>query len=100
MTRTTLIALAVAGLTFAAAPSYAQSSYGGNTGASYDNSADRTADKAERKAKRAAKKAEKARRKAEKERIKLAQMKEDEKKSHSSATDAKEMKEHSSLLRN
>jgi len=45
MKRITLITLAVAGLSFAAAPSYAQSSYGGNTGDSYGNT-DRAAAKA------------------------------------------------------
>ena len=38
MKRTTLIALASAGLAFAATPSFAQSSYGGNTGQNYGNS--------------------------------------------------------------
>ena len=38
MKRITLIALASAGLAFAATPSFAQSSYGGNTGQNYGNS--------------------------------------------------------------
>ena len=38
MKRITLIALASAGLVFAATPSFAQSSYGGNTGQNYGNS--------------------------------------------------------------
>lgn len=80
MKRITLIALAVAGLSFAAAPSYAQSSYGGgNANTSYGDSAEQTAARAARKAERAAKKAEK----------KLLKEQAMQAKEASSATDAK-----------
>jgi len=37
MKRLAIMTIAAAGLTFAATPSFAQSSYGGNTGDSYGN---------------------------------------------------------------
>lgn len=101
MKHTALITIAAATLAFTSAPTFAQSSYGGNTGDSYGNTSAK-ATKAERKA-----------RKAEEKRIKAAQMVEDEKakmmaqdaamkekammentmKDQSSATDASMMKD-------
>lgn len=102
MKRLTIIALAAAGMAFAATPSYAQSSYGGGTNSgNYGNSTTSAAERAERKAKRAAKKAEKKRKKEAKLRAKQeAQLLEDQKAlpaqaaGHSSATAA--VKDHSS----
>jgi len=79
MKRITLIALAAAGLSFAAAPSYAQSSYGGNTGQKYGNSSS-----AKSKPKTARqKRVEQA--KAEQEAAEKAKKKKKTKKRHSSA---------------
>lgn len=99
MKRITLIALAVAGLSFTAAPSYAQSSYGGNSNDSYGNSSvDRDAARAARKAKKAAKKAEKERLKAEAMKADTMMAKEDVMmvKDQSSATGATMIKDQSS----
>lgn len=79
MKRITLIALAAAGLSFAAAPSYAQSSYGGNTGQKYGNSSS-----AKSKAEAARqKRLEEA--KAEQEAAEAKKQKNKKKKRHSSA---------------
>lgn len=102
MKRLTLIALATAGLAFAATPSYAQSSYGGNTGDSYGNSAaDTSAEKEALRAERAQRKAEKKRLKAEKKAMAVQDATMKEKgamKDHSSATDAKMMKEDGTMM--
>ncbi|MEP3890101.1 MAG: hypothetical protein ABJN69_06515 [Hellea sp.] len=94
MKRLALMTIAAAGITFAATPSFAQSSYGGNTGQSYGN-----AEKIERKAKKAAARAEKKRMKAAKmkaeQEARLA-AEEAAMKDQSSATNAKMMKDHSS----
>jgi hypothetical protein len=60
MKRLTIMTIAAAGLTFAATPAFAQSSYGGNTGNSYGNSQSTSQAATERAAKRAAKKAAKS----------------------------------------
>jgi len=104
MSRKFLLTLATATLVFGAAPAFAQSSYGGDTGDSYGNSSAADIERDKRKAERKA-------RKAEKKRIKAAQMAEEEKakmateelakkektmKDHSSATGATMAKDHSS----
>ena len=62
MKRITLIALASAGLAFAATPSFAQSSYGGNTGQSYGNSSKSQSNANLRRQQRAVERAAKAER--------------------------------------
>lgn len=69
----TVLTLAAAGLAFAATPSYAQSSYGGNTGQSYGNSSSSQNSAALRRKERAAKKAAKAA--AQREEAKAAMIK-------------------------
>ena len=76
MTRKTLIVIAAAAMAFSAAPSFAQSSYGGggqSIGNSTSNSDLRRAQrKAEKKARKEAEKRAKAAQLAEQERAKLA----------------------------
>jgi len=105
MKRITLMVVAAAGLAFTATPSFAQSSYGGTSGGSYNNSVDRASARAERNARRAEKKARKERERAAKveaERKALLEAEAREKQiapvaaSPSSATSAQSVTGHSS----